>query len=82
MAIADATDIFGSETLQGDVSQIKPIRKQLLLDLKDLNIPLYNLEGIADGPRLPDGSQSLLLVSDDNFRDEEQTQFLLFKLKV
>ncbi len=82
VAIADATDIFGSETLQGDVSQIKPIRKQLLLDLKDLNIPLYNLEGIADGPRLPDGSQSLLLVSDDNFRDEEQTQFLLFKLKV
>jgi hypothetical protein len=82
VAIADASDIFGSETLQGDVSQIKPIRKQLLLDLKDLNIPLYNLEGIADGPRLPDGSQSLLLVSDDNFRDEEKTQFLLFKLKM
>jgi hypothetical protein len=82
VAIADASDIFGSETLQGDVSQIKPIRKQLLLDLKDLNIPLYNLEGIADGPRLPDGSQSLVLVSDDNFRDEEKTQFLLFKLKV
>jgi hypothetical protein len=82
VAIADASDIFGSETLQGDVSQIKPIRKQLLLDLKDLNIPLYNLEGIADGPRLPDGSQSLLLVSDDNFKDEEKTQFLLFKLKM
>jgi len=32
------------------------------------------------GPRLPDGTQSLLLVSDDNFKDGNS--FFYFGLKV
>jgi hypothetical protein len=32
------------------------------------------------GSRLPDGSQSLVLVSDDNFNEAQVTQFLLFRL--
>jgi hypothetical protein len=51
-----------------------------VLDLSTLGIYLDNLEGMALGPRLPDGTQSLLLVSDDNFSNSQLTQFLLFRL--
>jgi hypothetical protein len=47
----------------------------------NIDIPLDNLEGMTLGPRLPDGSQSVLLVSDDNFNDVQFTQFLLFRLR-
>jgi hypothetical protein len=32
---------------------------------------------MADGPRLPDGRRTILLVSDDNFRPSQVTAFLL-----
>ena len=60
---------------------VRSIRKKLVLDLATLGIKLDNLEGIAIGPRLADGSSSLILVSDDNFRESQFTQFLLFRLK-
>jgi hypothetical protein len=60
---------------------VEPLRKRLLLNLEDLEIDLDNLEGLAFGPKLSDGSQTLLLVSDDNFSDLQITQFLLFKVK-
>ena len=81
VATGGATDTSGLFSLRGDLSGIQPIRKQLLLNLKDLEITLDNLEGMALGPQLPDGSQSLILVSDDNFRADQVTQFLLFKLQ-
>lgn len=77
----DATDTSTLPSLKGELKGIQPVRKQLLLNLSDLKIRLDNLEGMAIGPRLPDGSQSLLVVSDDNFRIGEITQVLLFRLK-
>jgi hypothetical protein len=59
---------------------VRSIRKNLVLDLATLGIKLDNLEGMAIGPRLADGSQSLILVSDDNFSDNQFTQFLVFRL--
>jgi hypothetical protein len=59
---------------------VRSIRKKLILDLATLGIKLDNLEGMAIGPRLADGSSSLILVSDDNFRESQFTQFLLFRL--
>jgi hypothetical protein len=79
--IGSATDTSGFTALRGDLEGIQPVRKQLLLDLKELGIKLDNLEGMTLGPRLPDGSQSLVLVSDDNFGEGQKTQFLLFRLK-
>lgn len=76
-----ATDTSAIASLKGDISGIQPIRKQLLLDLGELAIPLDNLEGMTLGPPLPDGSRSLLLVSDDNFNADQSTQFMLFRLK-
>ncbi|MBU9765702.1 esterase-like activity of phytase family protein [Mycobacterium sp. TNTM28] len=42
--------------------------------------PLDNIEGITLGPRLADGRQSVIAVSDDNFSPTQVTQFLLFAL--
>lgn len=81
IATSAATDTSGIATLKEDVSRIEAIKKKLLLDLSELGIYLDNLEGITLGPRLPDGSQSVLLVSDNNFNDIQLNQFLLFQLK-
>ena len=56
------------------------VSKTLLLDLESLGIPLDNVEGMTFGPRLPDGRQSIVLVSDNNFAPSQFTQFLLFAL--
>jgi hypothetical protein len=80
MVVGNATDTTKIESLKGNIAQIQPLRKQLLFDLQDLGIYLDNFEGMSLGPRLPDGSQSLLLISDDNFNDEQINQLLLFRL--
>lgn len=81
LAMGGATDIATIPSFEGNVEGITPIYKRLLLDLTDLGIPLDNYEGMTLGPQLPDGSQSLILVSDDNFNDLQVTEFLLFRLR-
>ncbi len=78
--MAGATDTTNIASFNG-TKNIQPIQKQLAFDLKQLNIYIDNLEGMALGARLPDGSRSLLLVSDNNFSDRQTTQFLLFKIQ-
>ncbi len=79
VTIGNATDTSNIASLKGNLSQIQPLKKQLLFDLQDLGFYLDNIEGMTLGPRLPDGSQSLILISDDNFNEEQITQFLLFR---
>lgn len=75
-----ASDISTFGTLRN--AQMKPAAKELLLDLNQLGTRLDNLEGMTIGARFPDGSHSLVMVSDDNFNNLGQiTQFLLFKIK-
>jgi hypothetical protein len=81
IATGSATDTSGIPSLKGELKSIEPIKKKLLLDLSTIGIYLDNLEGMTFGPRLPDGSQSLILVSDNNFDENQVTQFLLFRLK-
>lgn len=81
VVIANATDTSGVVSLSGDLTGVQPVQKQLLLDLEDLDLELDNYEGMTLGPLLPDGTQSLILVSDDNFKEEQVTQFLLFRLR-
>ncbi len=80
-AMGGATDTSKVESFKGNTT-IQPIKKQLAFDLKQLDIYIDNLEGMALGARLPDGSQTLLLVSDNNFSKRQITQFLLFKIKM
>jgi hypothetical protein len=81
MAMGGANDTSGFEAFPEGIGGITPIRKELLLDLSELGISLDNLEGMTLGPQLADGTQTLLLVSDDNFNDLQSTQFLLFRLR-
>ena len=63
-------------------------RKRLLLDLSTLApklspalARLENFEALSFGPTLPDGTRTLLVVSDDNFRATQKTSFLLFGMQ-
>ncbi len=80
-SFAGAKDVQGMQSLQGLPPDAPPVRKQLLFDFSRLGITLDNVEGMALGPKLPDGSPSLWIVSDDNFDKDQVTQFLLFRIK-
>jgi hypothetical protein len=80
--VTNPIQIFAVELVEEEA------RKRPVLDLVTLasSLPrglkhLDNFEGMAFGPRAPDGGSTLLLVSDDNFRSTQQTAFLLFELK-
>jgi hypothetical protein len=81
LSIGSATDTIGIENFRGPLPGVQPIRKKLLLDLNQLGIQLDNLEGMTLGPQLPDGSRSLVLLSDDNFNPRQKNQFILFRLR-
>ena len=76
--VAGATNVAGVESLAGSLDTTRAVQKTLLLNLDTLGIPLDNVEGMTFGPKLPDGRQSLILVSDNNFAATQFTQFLLF----
>ncbi len=83
LASGGATDISTIDSLQEeniDPSGISPIRKQLVLDLASLPVPLQNYEAMAFGPGRGDRSRTLLIMSDDNFDPEQETQLLVFRL--
>jgi hypothetical protein len=73
-----ATDVRGVAALAG--AGVRPAAKRLVLDLNTLGIRLDNLEAMSFGPKLPNGHDSLLIVSDDNFGKDQVTQFLLFEV--
>ncbi|MEL7142211.1 MAG: esterase-like activity of phytase family protein [Cyanobacteria bacterium J06643_4] len=85
LASGGATDISTVESLQGDTSGINPIQKELILDLATLEPPLQNYEAMTFGPELSDGTltgrnRSLMVMSDDNFDDGQETRLLIFRL--
>jgi hypothetical protein len=80
ITLAGASDTASLATLSGDLNGIEPIRKRLLFDFSSLQQPIDNLEGMTFGPRLADGSQSVIIVSDDNFNPDQTTQIWLFRL--
>jgi 3-phytase len=74
-----ATDISSLDNVGGlEVDVVA--QKRLLLDFADLGLTLDNIEGLTFGPQLPDGRQSLVIVSDNNFSPTQFTQFLSFAL--
>lgn len=79
--IQSAVDISSVDSVSGlDVDGVA--EKRLLLDFADLGLTLDNIEGMALGPTLPDGRQSLIIVSDNNFSDTQFTQVLSFALDI
>ena len=56
------------------------VQKKLILNMDSLGIYIDNVEGVTFGPRLPNGHQTLIFVTDNNFSPLEKTQFLLFEV--
>jgi hypothetical protein len=73
-----ATDIKDMASLQNQ--EFTPATKKLILNMDDLGIFIDNIEGITFGPKLANGKQSLLFVSDNNFSEKQITQVLLFEV--
>ncbi|MBD0386197.1 MAG: esterase-like activity of phytase family protein [Nostoc sp. C3-bin3] len=83
VSLEGADDIHKIDSLLAiDTKDIKPVQKKLLLDLRTLDVLLDNIEGLTMGPKLPDGQQSLILISDNNFNSLQRTQILAFKIKI
>lgn len=92
VALDDATFLviergYGTHTAvriyrAGVIAGSSELSKTLLADLTTTPglSPLDNIEGITLGPRLVDGRQSVILVSDDNFSPTQTTQFVLFAM--
>ena len=73
-----ATDTLSAERLVAGSYQ--PVAKQLVADFDHLGLSrLDNTEGMCWGPRLPNGSRTLVCVSDDNFNVLQVTQFAAFE---
>jgi len=83
LSLTGATDVSAIDSLR-TATDVTPVRKTLLLDLKDVSglspalTALDNFEGMTWGPTLPDGHPQLLLVSDNNFSPRQKTAFLSF----
>ncbi|MEH1825270.1 MAG: esterase-like activity of phytase family protein [Nostoc sp.] len=83
VSLEGADDIHNIDSLLAvDSKNIKPVQKKLLLDLRTIDVLIDNIEGLTLGPKLPDGQQSLILISDNNFNSLQRTQILAFKIKI
>ncbi|CPR01895.1 phytase [Mycobacterium bohemicum DSM 44277] len=82
--IGAATDVSALPSMRH--ATLTPMTKSVAADLSATpglgtpDNPVDNLEGITLGPKLPDGRQSVVLVSDDNFSAGQVTQFVLFAM--
>lgn len=73
---------FDLKTAQKKLERASILKtKKLVLNLDSLGIFTDNIEGITLGPKLENGDQTLLLISDNNFSKDQRTQILLFKIK-
>jgi hypothetical protein len=71
-------DLAGAADIgTGPIAAAAPVTKHLVADVAGLPVQsVDNIEGMAWGPDRPDGSRTLVLVSDDNFSPEQVTQFV------
>jgi len=78
--VGDAEDVLHRSSFEGQ--PVRALTKTLVADLTETQdvARLDNIEGITLGPRLYDGRQTVLLVSDDNFSPKQITQVLAYAL--
>ena len=79
--VSNTDDIF-NEAKNKPVGIQPTANKRLLVDFADLGVTPDNLEGLALGPKLGDGRQSLIVVSDNNFSETQETQFVALALDI
>lgn len=82
------TDISKMDSINSLLKRdLKTVDKELVADLEDFKgqmspnfQSLDNIEGICFGPTLPNGHETIILVSDNNFKNNQRTQFLAFEI--
>jgi hypothetical protein len=85
---AGATDVSGIERLKRHElpDDIKPVRKRVLIDLLEERWGIASpslpekFEGLAFGPDRADGSRTLLITTDNDFRDDQAGGVWLFSV--
>ncbi len=83
--VTDQTTNISSMDSLKDMNYVS-VEKELVADLDDyltaMTPPtLDNIEGLAFGPILSNGNQTLLVVSDNNFGKNQRTLFMAFEIK-
>lgn len=74
----EGTDTLALDRLHG--SGLRLPAKRLVADFAQLGLSrLDNTEALCWGPRLPHGSRTLVVASDDNFSARQATQFAAFE---
>lgn len=74
----EASDTLALERL--DAGRLRLPAKRLVADFSQLGLSrLDNTEAMCWGPRLPNGSRSLVVASDDNFSARQATHFAAFE---
>ncbi len=79
-----ATDVLSTDALYNGGSPIPltPVAQRQIFSFEDLSRPIDNIEGMTFGPALPDGRQTLVIVSDNNFSPLQFTQFVVLALDI
>ena len=78
---SDVLDI-GALYDSGSPIPLTPVSQREVFAFDDLGIPIDNIEGMTFGPPLPDGRQTLLIVSDNNFSAGQFTQFIALAVDI
>ncbi|APO67709.1 phytase-like protein [Rhizobium gallicum] len=74
-----ATDVSAIASLAKTDQRVVPVRKSQVLDLRAAGLVPDNIESMAIG-KAKDGSDALILGSDNNFSTSQKTQFYVFKI--
>jgi hypothetical protein len=79
-----ASDVVDVDALYdgGSPIDLTPVSQAEVFAFDDLGIPIDNIEGMTFGPALPDGRQTLVVVSDNNFSAGQFTQFIVLALDI
>ncbi|MBY5815860.1 esterase-like activity of phytase family protein [Rhizobium leguminosarum] len=79
MDLADATDVSAIASLAKNDQRVVPARKSQVLDLRAIGLVPDNIEAMSLG-KAKDGTDVLILGSDNNFSTSQKTQFYAFKV--
>ena len=84
ISTAGATDVSDIDALYDGGSPVPftPVSQEKVFAFDDLGIPIDNIEGMTFGPPLPDGRQTLVIVSDNNFNAGQFTQFIVLAVDI
>lgn len=79
MDLTDATDVSAIASLAKNDQRVVPARKSQILDLRAIGLVPDNIEAMSLG-KAKDGTDVLILGSDNNFSTAQKTQFYAFKI--